>query len=188
MNWMRKAIALWLHIYYRIRIALLKPIVGQEALAYTLHDSLAPGLVLKIGGAKLGSNVRVGRWLVIHESRGSFKNLEIGSDVFIGKRVIIDLTDKVKIGNRCAIGMDVRIITHSNFGQSVLSGSYPPQAAGVEIMDDAIVNWGCIVLKGTLIRERSITLPGSVVSGTLRSDAVYVGNPARILPQKQIGE
>jgi len=180
---LRRALRAYLHLYYRIKHALLTLVVGEEALAYVLHDSLVPLIVLKIGKAKIGKNVRVGRWLVLHESRGCFQNLEIGDDVFIGKKVLIDLSDKVKVGDRCGIGMGVNITTHLNHGNSKLSAEYPTSKAPVEILEDSIISWGCIVLKGAKIMRKVIVLPGSVASGCLKEDSTYGGNPLRLIPR-----
>ena len=170
--------------YYRIKVALYGILVDEEALAYVLHDSLFPEIVLRLGGANIGTNVRIHRWLILHESQGSFRKLTIGNDVFLGKRVLIDLTDRVTIGNRCAIGMDVKIITHVNVGDSELAASYPPQHAPVEILDDAVVNWSAVINKGTEVGSRVVVLPGSVVSGILKDGQIWGGNPARPVPQR----
>lgn len=170
--------------YYRIKVAAYRVFCDDEALAYVLHDCLFPEVVLRLGGAEIGTNTRVHRWLLIHESRGSFRNLKVGNDVFLGKRIIIDLTDSVTVGNRCAVGMDVKIITHSNFGASALAVVYPPVHAPVEISDDAIVNWGAIINKGTRVGKGVIVLPGTVVTGILKDGLIYAGNPARPIPQK----
>ncbi len=172
--------------YYYAKAKVLGFVLGSDALAYVLHDSLFPDIVLRMGGAKIGKNTRIHRWLVLHETRGTFENLVIGDDVFLGKNVTIDLTAKVEIGNRCAVGMNVKIITHSNFGDSVLSSTYPPEAEAVEIMDDSVINWGCIVLKGSRIMPKTILLPASVVGGVAREGSVYGGNPARLIPQKAV--
>lgn len=169
--------------YYWLRIRILAFIGVEDALSITLERCIFPDLVLGLSGAKLGENVRVHRGLLIHESRGSFEKLSIGDDVFLGSRVIIDLTDEVRIGNRAAIGMDVKIITHSNYGSSSLSEIYPPEQAPVIIEDDAVVNWGSILLKGTVASSRSIVAPGSVAGGVLQPNRVYCGNPARPSPQ-----
>lgn len=182
---MRKFYNFLLSIYYEVRCACLKLVAGDNAWEYLLHDALFPFIVLKLGGAKIGKNVRVGRWLTLHESRGSFANLEIGSDVFIGKNVTIDLSEKVLIGDRCALGMNVQIITHSNFGDSVLGSVYQKESLPVKIGNDCVINWGCIVLKGANIEDKVVILPASVVSGQLKTGCTYCGNPARVIPQKE---
>ena len=168
------------YITYFVKWKGLRILIGDEGLASVLCDSLFPDIVLKMGGAAIGKNVRIHRYLILHESKGNFRNLEIGDDVFIGKSCIIDLTDTVKIGNRCAIGMAVKINTHINLGDSSLSKEYPPEKAPVEIADDSVVLWGCIINKGTVIQKEVLILPGSVVSGTLKQGATYCGNPARV--------
>ena len=178
---MSKILRAYLHVYYRSKIAFLRLLVGDEAAACVLRSCLFPQMVLKIGKAKIGKNVRVGRWLTVHASKGSFKNLEIGNDVYLGKNLLIDLTERVTIGNRAGIGMNVTVITHADFGNSHLSEHYPPVAAQVEIMEDATVNWGCVINKGTRILSRALVLPGSVVSGMLKESCIYGGNPARLI-------
>jgi len=173
-------------MYYQIRYFLMRIVVGANAWEYLLHDSLFPIIVLKLAHAKLGKNVRVGRWLTLHETRGSFANLEIGSDVFIGKNVTIDLTQKVTIGDRSAIGMNTMIITHSNFGDSVLKTAYQKESMPVSIGNDCVINWGSVILKGTKIDDRVIILPASLVQGHLHSGYTYSGNPARMIPQKDL--
>ena len=181
-----KAFKRYCYPYYILKSKILSLFVGQESLAYVLYSCLYPEMVLKIGGAKIGKNVRIHRWLILHESKGTFENLEICDDVFIGKSCIIDLSDKVKIGNRCSIGMAVKIITHNNAGDSCLSAKIPNETSPVEIMDDSIINWGAIIIKGTLVKPRTVVFPGSVVSGVLKEDSIYCGNPARVIPQKQL--
>ena len=52
-------------------------------------------------------------------------------------------------------------------------------------MDDAVINWGCIIVKGTKVRNKVIVLPGSVVQGDLKEGAIYSGQPALVIPQVQ---
>jgi acetyltransferase-like isoleucine patch superfamily enzyme len=175
-----------LYLYYSLKIKVLSWFVGLEAIAYVLHDSLFPLVVLRLGNAHIGDHVRVGRWLTIHESNGSFKNLYIGNDVFIGKHVVIDLSAKVMIGDRAGLGLNVTITTHANFGDSVLSGTYPPSTSEVQIMEDSQIGWGCTVLKGAVIGREVVVLPGAVVAGMLKDCATYGGNPCRQLPRAQV--
>ena len=175
----RKVLQACLHLYYRFKIALLTLLVGPEAIAYVLRDSLLPLLVLRIGGAKIGQNIRIGRRLTLHETKGTFRNLDIGNDASIGSDVLIDLSDTVTLGDRCSIAMRVAIITHLNYPDSKLSAQYPRSTAPVEIKEDAVVDWGCVVLKGTTINRKVLVLPRSVVTGMLSEASVYDGNPAR---------
>ena len=170
-----------LKIYYRLKFYILKPLLKNETWAIILYNSHFPKIVLELGGAKLGKKVRVGKWLTIHESRGNFKNLEIAANVFIGKHVMFDLSGKIIIKERVAIGMNVVIITHINFGDSILKQNYTTEISDVIIDEDAIINWGVIVNKDTHVGKQTIILPGSVVSGKLKEKCSYIGNPPRLL-------
>lgn len=173
------ALYAYLRAYYRMKAAVLRPLVGDEALAYVLHDSLFPNVVLSAGGAKIGKNTRINRWLVIHESRGSFRNLSIGDDVHIGKGVLIDLSGRVTIGNRVGIGMFARILTHQNLGDSSLSRSYPPESGDIVIPDDTVISTDCTILYPTQLPSECLVSAGSVTRGVYDKPGVLVGNPAR---------
>lgn len=154
-----------LPVYYRIKIALYKCLVGNEALSYVLYNSLFPVIVLKIGGATIGKGTRVQRWLTIHESSGAFKNLIIGNKVHIGKHVFIDLSEKVTIKDRVAIAMFSKILTHRNFGDSKLSNVHKTICKPVIIGEDTVLNINAIILHGTKLGSNIVILPNSVVRG-----------------------
>lgn len=168
-----------LSIYYRLRIALCKYLVGNEALSYVLYASLFPRVVLSIGGATVGKGTRIGRWLTLHEARGSFKNLVIGDYVHIGKFVLIDLSGKVTIGNRAGLSMFSRILTHQNLGDSQLSEEYPITTGDIEIPDDVVIASGAVIMYPTKLAEKTMVSAGSVVRGEYDKPCVLVGNPAR---------
>lgn len=169
--------------YYWAKLFLLKKLVKKEAFEILLHDALFPKIVLEMGGAKIGKKVRIHRYLTVHASKGSFENLTIGNDVFIGKSVIIDLTDKVTIGSNCCIGMNCHLITHVNLGGSRLAKRYKPEQAPIIMHDHTVLNWSITVLKGTIFEEGVLVLPQSVVSGRLITGMTYIGNPARPITQ-----
>ncbi len=152
-------------VYYRLKIVLYKCLVGNDSLSCVLYNSLFPVIVLKIGGATMGKGTRVQRWLTIHESRGSFKNLTIGNKVHIGKHVFIDLSEKVTIKDRVAIAMFSKILTHRNFGDSKLSNIHKTICAPVTIGENTVLNINAIILYGTKLGSNIIILPNSVIEG-----------------------
>jgi acetyltransferase-like isoleucine patch superfamily enzyme len=174
-----KALEQLFKIYYRIKISFYKIIVKKEAASYVLHDSILPKLVLQMYGAKIGRNVRINRWLILHATNNDFSNLTVGNDVHVGKGVLIDLTGKVTIGNRVNIGMFSRILTHQNIGDSRLRELYPPTQGDIFIPDDVVISSNAIVLFPTKLAENVLVSAGSVVKGEYDSPCVLVGNPAR---------
>lgn len=180
----RKIIAVSLKYFYRIKVHFYKLIVGREAAAYVLYDSLRPEMVLRMYGAKIGRNVRINRWLILHETNNDFSNLTIGNDVHIGKHVLIDLSAKVTIGNRVGIGMFAKIMTHQNLGDSCLNEKYPKETGDIEIPDDVVISSSAIILFPTKLSEKTLVSAGSVVRGVYEDSFILIGNPARPLRNK----
>lgn len=174
-----KIIAVYFKIYYRFKVQLYKIIVGREAAAYVLYDSLKPEMVLKMYGAKIGRNVRINRWLILHETDNDFSNLTIGNDVHIGKNVFIDLSGKVKIGNRVGISMFSKIMTHQNLGDSCLNVKYPKVKGDIEIPEDVVISSSVTILFPTKLAEKTLVSAGSVVRGEYGDSCILMGNPAR---------
>lgn len=169
----------YLKNYYWLKVQLYKIIVGREAAAYVLYESLRPEIVLRMYGAKTGRNVRINRWLLLHETNNDFSNLIIGDDVHIGKHVLIDLSGKVKIGSRVGISMFSKILTHQNLGDSCLNRKYLKEKGDIEIPDDVVISAGATILFPTKLAEKTLVSAGSVVRGEYENSCVLVGNPAR---------
>ena len=158
---------LYLPTYYRVRYLCCRPFLSENTLAVLVERALFPVVALRTFGADIGGNVRIHRGLYLHEARNTLTNLQIGDNAFLGARVMLDLSDKVIIEANTAVGMNVTIITHSNFGDSARAVDYPSENAPVRICRDAVVNWGCTLNKGTVVSQGCIVLPGAVVAGTL---------------------
>lgn len=178
---LRKIITIYLTIYYRFKVQLYKIVVGRESAAYILYESIRPEIVLRMYGAKIGRKVRINRWLILHETNNDFSNLIIGNDVHIGKHVLIDLSGKVKIGNRVGISMFSKILTHQNLGDSYLNKKYPKEKGDIEIPDDVVISAGATILFPTKLAEKTLVSAGSVVRGEYENSCVLIGNPARPL-------
>jgi acetyltransferase-like isoleucine patch superfamily enzyme len=140
-----------LPIYYRIKISILKKIIGDEAISYVLYDCLVPAVVLKMYGCKIGTNVRIGRWLTIHETHENFSKLTIGNNVHIGKHVMLDISEQIIIEDNVTIAMGVKVLTHVNFGDSELKTFYPSSQGKVVIKKSAYIGANAVILSSLCI-------------------------------------
>lgn len=110
------------------------------------------------------------------------------ADLTIGDRCTIhdndiNLAKPVVLGDDVGLSNGVAIVTHG-FWLSALDG-YPAKHAGVTIEDGAILGLRAIVLMGAHIGARSVVGAGGVVTGRLEPDAVYAGNPAKLVRRIQ---
>lgn len=169
----------YLTIYYILKISLYRLVIGRFAPADVLYESLRPDIILKLYGAKVGKNVRITRFLVLHSIKKDFSNLTIGDDVHIGRNAFIDLMGKVTIGNRVNIGMYARVYTHFDVGHSRLVDSYPPMQGDIVIPDDTVIGSSAVLIFPFSFPGGTFVAAGSVVRGHYKKPSLLLGNPAR---------
>jgi len=159
--------------------------VGLWALANRLPHPRARAAALRGLGAKLGENVRIHPCRLINFEQG-FSNLQIGSNVYIGADVLLDLAGPLQIGDRATISARCCIMTHHDSGAShnnALLSAFPPTKNGCQIGADAWLGVGVIVLEGCTIGSGCAVGAGAVVTRPLPSNTVCVGVPAAVVRQ-----
>ena len=112
-------------------------------------------------------------------------SLIIGSNSGISNSTIF-ATKQIMIGNNVMIGADCKIYDwdfHSiKFNDRMAKPDTTVACKPVEIKDGAWIGAHSIILKGTVIGERSVIGAGSVVAGKIiGDDEIWAGNPARFI-------
>lgn len=105
-------------------------------------------------------------------------NLQIGDRCTIHNN-FINVCEPVVIGNDVGLSPEVSILTHG-YWLSVLKG-YPARFAGVTIKDGVIIGYRSLIMMGVTIGERAVIGAQSVVTKNLEPDAIYAGNPAKLI-------
>lgn len=108
----------------------------------------------------------------------------VGEDVklFRPMNTTIDIQNPhlLTIGNHVMITGPVTILTH-DYSWSVLKRKYGVILGNQQktvIEDNVFIGWGSTILAGSYIGSNSIIGANSVVTGYLKGNAVYAGNPA----------
>lgn len=136
------------------------------------------GCILRLGGVEIGCNVTIcGGSIVLGRGR-----LVIGNDTWISPRVVIytHVDAPVIIGRNCDIGPEVKFVTGTHEIGSV------SRRAGVGIANSITVGDGCWIgasvtlLGGANIGDGVVIAAGSVVKGTIPSNVLIAGVPARV--------
>ncbi len=141
---------------------------------------------------RLGNNVRVD--IDFH--------CEYGKNIFIGNKVIINMNctfvdnNRIEIGNNVMIASNVQIYTatHStkvkerivqdwdeNSGKSFCNTYAKP----VKIEDNVWIGGGTIILPNVTVGKNSVIGAGSVVTRSIPSNCIAVGNPCRVIKHIQ---
>jgi len=138
--------------------------------------------VLRCLGATIGDNVTFHRGLVIkNASRGSCRELSIGSGAWLGPNLVIDLADRVQIGEEAVISDGTIICTHFSVGERPLSAVLPPVRGPFRMGRGAYIGVGVIVLHGVTIGECAVVGAGALVRADVPAWTVVVGMPAKVL-------
>jgi len=128
-------------------------------------------------GCGIGDNTKIGTFVEIQKGATIGNNCKISSHSFICEGVTIE--DDVFIGHHVVFINDKypRAVNAGGKLQSEQDWVVEPTS----IKTGASIGSGAVILGGIIVGERSIVGAGSVVTRSVPSNAVVVGNPARIL-------
>lgn len=139
-------------------------------------------------GVVLGDNVtiREGAWVQLTSDLshpGEF--IEVGSNTYIGPKVSLGAAAPIKIGERCQIGGNVTFIAENHQFQPGLDISQQGVTReGIYIGDDCWLGNNVTILDGVTLGKGCVVGAGSVVTKSFASNAIIVGNPARLLRER----
>lgn len=171
-------VALIYHIYLPIR----KYLFGIESINRFVFSCKYPVIVLKLFGAKIGHNVRIGSFLVLHGRITDYSNLKIGNNVHIGKEVFIDLCAPVIIHDNCTISMRCALLTHTDTGDSQLGICSRSDTCSLEIFDNTYLGINVTILCGARQLGPNLFIGAcSLVTKKFGNHMLIAGVPAKYI-------
>lgn len=162
-------------------------------------------LQLRFPRISLGSDTRIGRWVVLRSCQGSRSgsihvgngceiqdgvrletwggSIELQEGTFVGPYVVIYGHGGVQIGRGCLISMHCRILSsnHTIPPVGIPIRSMPDVLQPTVIEDDVWLGAGATVLAGVRLHQGAIIGAGAVVTDDIPANAIAVGVPARVI-------
>lgn len=133
----------------------------------------------------IGSNVIFKDYSQICIAEKSGK-ISIGDNTTIGYYTFIYAKKKIIIGDNCLIAPFVYIIDHDhdiyNKNQINKSGLI---CKDIIIEPNVWIGTKAIILKGSIIRSGAVIGAGSVVKGEIPNNAIFAGNPGKIISYRK---
>lgn len=125
--------------------------------------------VVVLPGAVIGSNCNINCHVFIEN------DVTIGNNVTIKPGV--QIWDGLRIGDNVFIGPNVTF-TNDKYPRSK---KYPEKFQCTTVEEGASIGAGAIILGGVTIHSRAMIAAGSVVTGDVPENELWLGNPARFI-------
>ena len=108
------------------------------------------------------------------------RNLFVGKDVFINVNCLMDLKDKIYIGNNVLIGPNVSFITSTHKILSV-DRPRPVESLGTIVVEDNVfIGANTTIFGGVVIGKNSVIGACSLVNKSIPPNSIAFGNPAKV--------
>ena len=108
--------------------------------------------------------------------------LSIGDHTYINRSASIDCTQEITIGDYCAISDNVQILD-SDFHTITYDGKTSSKSYPIHVGNHVWIGRSAIILKGVTIGDGAIIGAGSIVTKSIPSRCLAVGNPARVIKE-----
>lgn len=155
-------------------------IEGINALLLIMPAKLIVPTLRKYG-ASVGEDTVIHSPLTIHNAGNDYRNLRIGSHVYFGREVFLDLKEKITISDRVTLSMRVTVLTHTDVGESDGKKALPPSQAPVLIDSGAYLGANVTVLQGVTVHRGAVVGAASLVLKDIPPQVLAAGHPARVL-------
>ena len=130
-------------------------------------------------GVEVGTEVRIRPGLTVLPGEGHELGLRIGSNVFIGSDVLIDVTAPIDIGDDVTVSAGTQLWTHRNVGTGPLSGRLPPKASGLLVGAGSYLGARATVLESVReIGRECVVAAGAVLRESTPHRTTWAGVPA----------
>lgn len=142
--------------------------------AANIFPEMIRPVLYKWGGVKIGKNVRI--------CSHCFKigsQLSIGNNCFINYNVFFD--GKVTINDNCNIAYNVTFINSNHEIGTAQRRAGKNYYTEIEVGSGTWIGANSVILPGVKIGEGVIIGAGSVVTKDCESNAIYAGNPAKLI-------
>lgn len=154
-----------------VRLAWLNTVAGS-----TVFPSKARTRLLRLAGVHATG---AGVWSHVRFISGS--EVTIGDGSFVSSGVVFDAGERIRIGERVAIGPNTLLLTssHEIGPPGNRAGDGATTYAPIEVEDGTWIGGGAIVLAGVTIGRGCVIGAGAVVIKDCEPNGLYLGVPAR---------
>lgn len=145
-----------------------------------IEDSVRGSKIIVEDGAMIDSFVKI-------KPVGGIGDIKIGKNSYVNSGCVIYSGNGVDIGANVLIAANCTFapVSHeySSREKLIREQGFRPSKGGIQIEDDVWLGANCVLLDGAVVERGCVVAAGSLVRGRLEAYGIYAGNPL-----KKIGE
>lgn len=169
---------------------------GIEAVCDILHDTSDSELISRIllrWGAAIGVGAYFKGFLTVDNASrddaatDDFRHLSVGSRVFVGKNVFLDLPGQIVLQEEAVLSAGVTILTHADCGSRYMGQYFPRKMGDVDVGYGAWIGANATILCGVKIGRGAVVGASALVTQDVPPGEVWGGVPAKkigLVPSK----
>lgn len=143
-----------------------------------IEDSVR-GTVIRIGARSvIDSFVKI-------KPAGGTGDVEIGENVTINSGCVIYTGNGLRIGNNVAVAANCTFapVNHAFKDREtlIIEQGFQPSRGGITIGDDVWIGANCVFLDGAVVNTGCVIAAGTVVKETIPPHSIVAGNPLRTI-------
>lgn len=173
----------WTYLVSFIRLGFLKLFHIRSVKLSGVRYFIGKGISLETknkGRIIFGDKVFISDYCHFHSSG---EGLTIGFNTFFNRDCKIVSMGKIEIGENCLFGPNVGVYDHdhsfSQPGQLICKQGM--NVGSIEIGSDVWIGANTVITKGVTIGNHVVVGANSVVTGSLESNGLYAGSPAKLI-------
>jgi len=144
---------------------------------------------LKKYGATIGNNSVIDTGIIIHrpDKEIPFKNLSIGDNCYIGRKVLFDLSDQIIVEHDVAIGTGCQFWTHvGDFKKNLTDreNDYREEKAPIKVKKRTVIYSAAVISPGVTIGKYARVGACSLVNKNVTPKSFFGGVPARFVKMR----
>ncbi len=125
------------------------------------------------------SGVKTDAWNIGPRCYFGTSDVVIGHGTFINRGCVFDGMSRIRIGERCALGMEVMLVTSTHPIASHERRAGDVESQPLTIGDGCWIGSRAVILPGVRVGSGAVIAAGAVVASDCEADTMYAGVPAR---------
>jgi len=144
-------------------------------------STLLRARIFKLFGAKIGTRVKIEQVFLLNYDGTNLSNLVLSDRVYIGAGSILDIKEKIIIGDSVKIAAGCNFSTHVDCGQeNYIFDLYPRRQEKLVVGAHTWIGLNVTILCGVSIGENSVIGSCSLINRDIPSSVLAFGNPAKV--------